>query len=256
VAFSPDGTLLVSGSADMTVRVWNVKSGTEVLPPLYGHDGTIHSVAFSADGTRIVSGSADNTVRVWDVVSGVEVIQPFCHASSVHSVAFSPNSSYIISGSDDCTVYLWNLETHTEMVPQLRGHDGTVSSVAFALNGGIIISGTDKTLYMWNAINGVLFSSFTPPWSSDHFLLSFIPSVVYQLSHSSAMAPIVILRGGWLVDLSRKIIIMKLPAMVNCTCSGTYEKALAIGTLGGQVIILQFPEELFNSSETQLVEAA
>lgn len=224
-----------------------------MLPPLYGHDDTVHSVAFSADGTHIVSGSADNTVHVWDVVSGAEVVPPFCHASSVHSVAFSPNGSCIISGSDDCTVYVWNLESGTEVVPQLCGHDGTVFSVAFVPDGRIIISGTEKKLYMWNATNGVLYTSFAPSLSYEHFLLSFIPNIVYQLSHNIAVPPIVILKDGWLVDLSGKNVIMKLPAMLSCSCSATFEKALAIGTLGGQVIILQFPEALFNSPETQLV---
>ena len=68
VAFSPDGTQIVSGSWDNTVRLWNVQS-REQIATLEGHYGGVRSVAFSPDGNYIVSGSRDNTVRLWNVQS-------------------------------------------------------------------------------------------------------------------------------------------------------------------------------------------
>jgi WD40 repeat protein len=64
VAYSPDGTRIVSGSDDQTVRVWDAQTGTEVQQ-LTGHTGPVSAVAYSPDGTRIVSGSSDQTVRQW-----------------------------------------------------------------------------------------------------------------------------------------------------------------------------------------------
>jgi len=58
VAFSPDGTRIVSGSFDRSVRVWDALTGVE-LTSLNGHTSGINSVAFSLDGIRIVSGSFD-----------------------------------------------------------------------------------------------------------------------------------------------------------------------------------------------------
>ena len=66
VAFSPDGTRIVSGSGDETVRVWDADRGVQIGSPLQGHTHWVRSVAFSPDGTRIVSGSGDEIVRVWD----------------------------------------------------------------------------------------------------------------------------------------------------------------------------------------------
>jgi len=77
VAFSPDGTRIISAAADATVHVWDAVSGIEVVPPLRGHDNFVLSAAFSPDGTRIVSGSADKTLRIWDAVSGTGVVGPF-----------------------------------------------------------------------------------------------------------------------------------------------------------------------------------
>ena len=56
VSWSPDGTRIVSGSDDSTVRVWEVATGTEIVT-LEGHTGSVYSVSWSWDGTRVFSGS-------------------------------------------------------------------------------------------------------------------------------------------------------------------------------------------------------
>ncbi|KAG2743969.1 WD40 repeat-like protein, partial [Suillus brevipes Sb2] len=68
VSFSPDGTRIVSGSEDNTVRLWDAGTGEPVGEPLRGHTHSVDSVSFSPDSTRIVTGSEDKTVRLWDAV--------------------------------------------------------------------------------------------------------------------------------------------------------------------------------------------
>ncbi len=66
IAFSPDSKMIVSGSLDKTVRVWDMATGKQ-LSVLNGHSHYVTSVAFSPNGNMIASGSVDNTVRVWDI---------------------------------------------------------------------------------------------------------------------------------------------------------------------------------------------
>ena len=71
VTFSPDGSKIISGSDDKTIRVWDASTGVEMLSPLQGHDSGVSSIAFSPDGSKIISGSEDHTIRVWGASTGV-----------------------------------------------------------------------------------------------------------------------------------------------------------------------------------------
>ncbi|CUE72149.1 Hypothetical protein, putative [Bodo saltans] len=69
VAFSPDGTLLATGSGDKRINLWCV--GKAVLSAtLSGYIGAVTSVAFSPNGMLLASGSSDNTTMLWRVADG------------------------------------------------------------------------------------------------------------------------------------------------------------------------------------------
>jgi WD40 repeat protein len=79
--------MIVSGSDDNSVRVWDASTGAE-LKELKGHTRLGQSVAFSSDGTQIVSGSDDKSVRVWDASTGAELKELKGHTGSVNQLHF------------------------------------------------------------------------------------------------------------------------------------------------------------------------
>ncbi len=148
--FSPNGRILLFGSSDKTVRLWDAVSGAE-LRVFRGHGGNVTSVAFSPDSRRLLSGSWDGTVRLWDADYGGEPRASRGHGGVVTSAAFSPDGRRVLSGSCDETIRLWDAESGVER-RVLRGDGGRVNSVAFSPDGHLLLSGDDEgSMSLWDA---------------------------------------------------------------------------------------------------------
>jgi WD40 repeat protein len=146
-AFSPDDSLLVTGSADKTARIWEASSGNEKYV-LKGHADSILVVAFSPDGKVVATGGKDGLVKLWDAGTGKEKASLKGH-TVVRCLAFAPGGKTLVSGGEDKTVRLWDVVTAREQAV-LKDHKGTVLTVAFSRDGGLLASaGEDKTIRLW-----------------------------------------------------------------------------------------------------------
>ncbi|MDD2716913.1 MAG: HEAT repeat domain-containing protein [Candidatus Wallbacteria bacterium] len=147
--FSPDGKLVVSGSADRTLKIWDAGSG-QLLTTLTGHTGGVNSCCFSPDGRRVVSCSDDNTLKIWDV-SGQPLFTLTGHTHSVTSCCFSPDGKLVVSSSYDHTLKIWDADSGQQLCT-LSGHTGEIDSCCFSPDGKRVVSGSwDHTLKIWNA---------------------------------------------------------------------------------------------------------
>ncbi|EMD36479.1 hypothetical protein CERSUDRAFT_95780 [Gelatoporia subvermispora B] len=156
VAFSPDGTRVVSGSWDEAVRIWDARTGDLLMDPLEGHRGIVTSVAFSPDGAVVISGSLDGTIRVWNTRTGELMMDPLeGHGNGVLCVAFSPDGAQIVSGSKDHTLRLWDAKTGHPLLRAFEGHTGDVNTVMFSPDGRRVVSGSaDSTIRIWDVMTG------------------------------------------------------------------------------------------------------
>ena len=156
VAYSPDGKLLASASADTNIILWNTQGSRFDNQPLNGHLAPVNSVAFSPDGKTLASASSDNTIAVWDMDTRDIINKLSAHTDRVNSVAFSPDSQTLASASNDKTILLWKVPKAEEFgLPQpigkLAAHTDAVNSVAFSPDGKLLASASsDKTIIVWN----------------------------------------------------------------------------------------------------------
>ncbi len=191
LSFSDDGRWLVTGSADETVKLWDLstnqlirtiqidkvvfsvllldektvavgtKEGTVELWPTDGtlgqdfrgrHRDSVDGLALSPDKTKLVSRSADQTLNVWDI-SGLELTDTIeDHEDRVTDVSFSDSSDVIISTSQDRSLRLWQFGRSAPSI------DGTNPS--FSPDQRIIATAEEGNILLWRT-NGTLIHKFT-----------------------------------------------------------------------------------------------
>jgi WD40 repeat protein len=112
--YSPDGKLLLSGSRDAHLGIWNVEQAYEPLDDIAAHLYAINHIAFSPDGKHFVTCSMDKSIKVWDASNGklLKVIDKARHAghgTSVNKLLWTSFNNRLVSASDDRTISVWDL---------------------------------------------------------------------------------------------------------------------------------------------------
>ena len=109
MAFSPDGKTIVSGSADKTIRLWDL-DGNPIGQPFQGHSASVRSVAFSPDGKTIVSGSDDGTIRLWLGGTWQDWLRICCDRFRHHPSLNDPTNPIAVEACEVCRKYVWEKE--------------------------------------------------------------------------------------------------------------------------------------------------
>jgi WD40 repeat protein len=153
VAFSPDGSKIVTASVDRTARVWDSGTG-EFVAVLRGHTNSLFSAIFSPDGNKIVTASLDKTALVWDTKTGAVVAVLEGHTGPVISAVFSPDGSKIVTASSDKTARVWGSGSG-ELVAILKGHADSLNSAVFSPDSSkIVTASVDQTARVWDTETG------------------------------------------------------------------------------------------------------
>ena len=129
LAWSPDGSSLIAGLKDATARVWDAKTGRQVLSldprvssGMVGDAPVpeVWSVAISNDGSHMATASSDRTVRLWDAATGQLLRTLSGHTDRVVRAAFNADGTRLASASLDRTARIWDVATGQQLLISTR----------------------------------------------------------------------------------------------------------------------------------------
>jgi F-box/WD-40 domain protein MET30 len=140
-----DDNVLLSGSYDATVKVWDIHTGEE-LRTLKGHTSGIRCLQFDESG-KLMTGSLDSTIRLWNWRTG-ETLRVFnAHSDGVITLHYT--SRYVASGSRDRTIRVWDSKIKETFL--LRGHMDWVNSVKVEEESRTLFSASDDlSVRIWD----------------------------------------------------------------------------------------------------------
>ncbi len=162
VAYSPDGTKIITGGNDNKVRIWS-NTGT-LLYTCTGHTDDITNVKVTPDNSFVVSSSKDDKIKIWNIATGALVRTIGGHTNDVNGIDISPDGSRIVSASSDSTCKIWNLNTGSLITTFAVADSGAVYAVAWSPSGDKIATG--------NALSDVVLWSVPVTLNSNEINLS------------------------------------------------------------------------------------
>ncbi|MEU9629515.1 MULTISPECIES: AAA family ATPase [Streptomyces] len=167
--------IAVTGSQDLTVRMWDLITGDPVGTPMTGHTKEIEAVACTEVNGRpvAVSVSRDQTVRVWDLEAGRAAGEPMRgHSDAIHAVACSHLDGYpvAVTGSWDGTARVWDLTTGQAVGGPVSG-TGMVNTLACGVLDGrpVVATGSTDSLRLWDLTTRRRVARLDRTWDSDWY---------------------------------------------------------------------------------------
>jgi len=153
IDFNKSGNLLLSGSSDHNIKLWDVKNST-LLRTFSEHITVTRDVKFTPDGKSVISAEDDYLVYWRNAVSGsIGKLLLYGHTNTVNSVDINSDMSRIISGSQDNTIKVWDAISG-DLINTLNEHTASVREVEFSpVSNQFASCSADYSVKIWSPDN-------------------------------------------------------------------------------------------------------
>jgi WD40 repeat protein len=163
IAFTPDGSRVVTGSADHTVRVWDAETGKPAGESLV-NDHSVNSMALSPDGKMILVGcgnvgNTEGNARLWELATG-RPLTTLETRGPVWGVAISADGRKLATGTyvpseKLSALQIWDWDGKKARVARRIVHDNPIWTVALSPDGSTAVTGgTDRQVRLWDTNAG------------------------------------------------------------------------------------------------------
>jgi len=227
VAFSRDGSYLLSASDDKTALLWNAH--TRSIIERIAHPHRVTCCALSPDGTEILTGCADGWTRLFDLKGRLLLeMQPGGPRGGTSqnypwTAEFSPDGHLILTGDADGKAYLWDCRTGHGLATLAYGH-GQVFSAQFSRDGRRVVAvGLGGYADIWNVNSALLAARQGRDAPAE---------LSYRISGDSLFGGQFTRDGRYIIVAGADCLARKFPA----TLEATIEDAKMIRRLGGRPI--------------------
>jgi WD40 repeat protein len=150
IAFSPDGSVLITAGGDGKLVSWDAATG-EQRWSTDASNGLVHSVAYRSDGRMIATTSKSGILSLWDPTTGALLRTLMGHSGAIHAVAFSPDGTRLGSVGADGIARLWDPD-RGELVMSVRTHNTELFVIVFDGSGrSLAIGGREGSLRVLHA---------------------------------------------------------------------------------------------------------
>lgn len=166
VAVDPTNEWFCTGSADRTIKIWDLakcSAGAEggLKLTLTGHSSTVRGVAISDRHPYMFSVGEDMRALCWDLEYNRVIREYHGHLAGIYCVAVHPTLDLLVTGGRDSAARLWDMRTK-QQVHQLSGHSDIVGSIITSpIDPQIITASYDKTIRLWDLVAGKPMSVLT-----------------------------------------------------------------------------------------------
>jgi WD40 repeat protein/serine/threonine protein kinase len=151
-AFSADGSQLLTGSRDLTAKLWHVATGNHLFT--FRHRAWLNALAFSRDGQRLATADVDGVAKIWDAHSGRALASSLPHRGMVLFAAFSPDGARLLTTCADGLARLWDATTGRMLIAPLA-HSRTPRHAVFSPDGRRAVTIDERlTPRLWDLETG------------------------------------------------------------------------------------------------------